>query len=322
MIGNDSDVSEGDVSEPGSVERSPLHSMDISLPATSTESSNLSSSMEDSDLQSLIDVETCRGRVKVRGQRGGSKRGRGRGRKWKRRGGRQGSRGSGGRSGIRGSSGQGSSRPSSYLSAGTIAVLHEIGSVWKKEEPTSYTMPYTRTPGPTSPDVTSRSTPGDLFCHFFSDQVWDLIMVETNRNANSFIDNNSSTRAWTDTTVEELKAFVGLLILMGIVRLPRLELYWSTSFPLIRTPGISSIMPLMRFEQLWRFLHLTDNNNKIPYGQIGHDKLFKVRKLLDLLCPLFESEFEMYQSCAIDEAMIPFKGRLKFKQYMKDKPTK
>ena len=322
MIGNDSDVSEGDVSEPGSVERSPLHSMDISLPATSTESSNLSSSMEDSDLQYLIDVETCRGRVKVRGQRGGSKRGRGRGRKWKRRGGRQGSRGSGGRSGIRGSSGQGSSRPSSYLSAGTIAVLHEIGSVWKKEEPTSYTMPYTRTPGPTSPDVTSRSTPGDLFCHFFSDQVWDLIMVETNRNANSFIDNNSSTRAWTDTTVEELKAFVGLLILMGIVRLPRLELYWSTSFPLIRTPGISSIMPLMRFEQLWRFLHLTDNNNKIPYGQIGHDKLFKVRKLLDLLCPLFESEFEMYQSCAIDEAMIPFKGRLKFKQYMKDKPTK
>ena len=72
MIGNDSDVSEGDVSEPGSVERSPLHSMDISLPATSTESSNLSSSMEDSDLQSLIDFETCRGRVKVRGQRGGS----------------------------------------------------------------------------------------------------------------------------------------------------------------------------------------------------------------------------------------------------------
>ena len=115
MIGNDSDVSEGDVSEPGSVERSPLHSMDISLPATPTESSNLSSSMEDSDLQYLIDVETCRGRVKVRGQRGGSKRGRGRGRKWKRRGGRQGSRGSGGRSGIRGSSGQGSSRPSSYL---------------------------------------------------------------------------------------------------------------------------------------------------------------------------------------------------------------
>ena len=133
---------------------------------------------------------------------------------------------------------------------------------------------------------------------------------------NSFIDNNPSTRAWTDTTVEELKAFVGLLILMGIVTLPRLELYWSTSSPLIRAPGISSIMPLIRFEQLWRFLHLSNNNNEVQYGQIGYDKLFNVRKLLDLLCPLFESEFEMYQSCTIDEAMIPFKGWLKFKQVM------
>ena len=83
--------------------------MDISLPATSTESSNLSSSIEDSDLQSLIGFETCRGRVKVRGQTGGSKRGRGRGRKWKRRGRRQGwlltTRGSGGRTGNIGSSG-------------------------------------------------------------------------------------------------------------------------------------------------------------------------------------------------------------------------
>ncbi len=30
----------------------------------------------------------------------------------------------------------------------------------------------------------------------------------------------------------------------------------------------------------------------------------------------------MHQACTIDEAMIPFKGRLRFKQYMKDKPMK
>ena len=57
--------------------------------------------------------------------------------------------------------------------------------------------------------------------------------VETNRYASTYIDNNPSSRAWSDTTVEELKAFVGLLILMGIVRLPRLELYWSMNFPLL-----------------------------------------------------------------------------------------
>ena len=30
----------------------------------------------------------------------------------------------------------------------------------------------------------------------------------------------------------------------------------------------------------------------------------------------------MHQQCSVNEAMIPFKGRLAFKQYMKDKPTK
>ena len=30
----------------------------------------------------------------------------------------------------------------------------------------------------------------------------------------------------------------------------------------------------------------------------------------------------MHESVTIDEAMIPFKGRLGFKQYMKNKPTK
>ena len=30
----------------------------------------------------------------------------------------------------------------------------------------------------------------------------------------------------------------------------------------------------------------------------------------------------MHQQCSIDEAMIPYKGRLGFKQYIKNKPTK
>lgn len=45
-------------------------------------------------------------------------------------------------------------------------------------------------------------------------------------------------------------------------------------------------------------------------GQPGHDKLFKVRPLLDMLVPRFVGEYEMYQECSIDEAMVPFKGRL------------
>ena len=61
---------------------------------------------------------------------------------------------------------------------------------------------------------------------------------------------------------------------------------------------------------------------EFPSGQPGHDKLFKVRPLLDMVLPKFESEYELHQYVTIDEAMIHFKSRLRFKQYMKAKPTK
>ena len=109
---------------------------------------------------------------------------------------------------------------------------------------------------------------------------------------------------------------------MGIIKLPRLELYWSKQYNGIETPGIARVMPLVRFEQLFRCFHFSNNVNQIPHGQPGHDKLFKIRSLLDVVVPRFQNEYSLHQECVIDEAMIPFKGRLAFKQYMKDKPTK
>ena len=45
-------------------------------------------------------------------------------------------------------------------------------------------------------------------------------------------------------------------------------------------------------------------------------------ELLDLVSVPFENEYIIHQECTIDEAMIPFKGRVGFKQYMKDKPIR
>ena len=108
---------------------------------------------------------------------------------------------------------------------------------------------------------------------------------------------------------------------MGIARLPQLELYWSTKHELTRQ-HIADVMPLVRFQQILRFLHLNDSEKQLTVDQPGYDPLFKVRKLLDIVTPKFESEYNLSESISIDEAMIPFKGRLSFKQYMKDKPVK
>ena len=111
-----------------------------------------------------------------------------------------------------------------------------------------------------------------------------------------------------------MKAFVGLLIIMGILQLPCLEMYWQIDSDLLRTPGISSIMSRVQFEQIWWFLHLADNS------QDKTDKLYKVRYLVDLVTKQFKDKYTLHQPVTIDEAMIPYKGQLAF-QTMHEKQT-
>ncbi len=124
--------------------------------------------------------------------------------------------------------------------------------------------------------------------------------------------------AWHDITENELKAFIGMVICMGIVRLPQLELYWSSKHDLIRQ-NISEVMTIIRFQQILGFFHLSNSSEQVSVGQPGYDPLFKVRKLLVIVTSNFEQEYNLGESITVDEAMIPFKGTLSFKQYMKDK---
>ncbi len=98
-------------------------------------------------------------------------------------------------------------------------------------------------------------------------------------------------------------------------------MYWSSTHPLI-TPNLRIVMSLVRFQQLWRYFHLNNSDTQVARGQPGYDALFKVRPLLDLVSPKLEAEYHPHEHISIDEAMIKFKGRLSFKQYMKAKPTK
>jgi len=89
-------------------------------------------------------------------------------------------------------------------------------------------------------------------------------VTETNQYAAANLtdpSNKPHARKWWDVTVDEIKSFIGLLILMGILRLPRLDMYWQTSNFYIATFGISQVMTGERFEQIYRFLHLANNND-------------------------------------------------------------
>ena len=193
------------------------------------------------------------------------------------------------------------------------------GSIWVRQQP-SGTCFSSKTPGPASASVLPERSPLQLFSQFFTDEVLDLLVVETNRYVTTVSGSSSHARPWTDVTVKEIKAFWGVILCMGITLQPCLELYWTTKYPL-NIHGDTDVMPINRFQQLFRCFHLADNSVLIPHGQPGYDRLFMVRTLLDLFVQKFESESVIRQECTIDEAMIPFKGRLCFKHYLKDKPT-
>lgn len=51
------------------------------------------------------------------------------------------------------------------------------------------------------------------------------------------------------------------------------------------------------------------------------DRLYQIRPYLDYLQDKFEGENYLSQNVPIDECIVPFKGRLGIKQYIKDKPN-
>ena len=77
-----------------------------------------------------------------------------------------------------------------------------------------------------------------------------------------------------------------------------------------------------RFEVILFFLHWENNDDHVPRGQDGHDRLFKIRPLIDLLVPKFGQLFCPGKELALDEMSIAFKGRNILKHYNKNKPDK
>ena len=116
-----------------------------------------------------------------------------------------------------------------------------------------------------------------------------------------------------------MKAYIGMLIMMGVLHLPHLDMYWQIDEEILSTPGLSEIMSRNRFQQIGRFLHLADNAKQVMQDVT---KLFKVRNVLNLITTQCAANYTPHQAVTVDEAMISFKSRLNFKQYMKNKPTK
>lgn len=113
-----------------------------------------------------------------------------------------------------------------------------------------------------------------------------------------------------------LTHYFGLIMWMGIVKLPEISLYWSKD-PAYSQTLTRSIMSRNRFEVLLRMLHFNDNDKENV-----NDRLYKIKTVIDMLNENFEKYFEPDEIVCVDESLIPFRGRIVFKQYIKQKRHK
>ena len=172
-------------------------------------------------------------------------------------------------------------------------------------------------PGPVN-FMPAHKTPLDFFKLFFTIDLFERIILETDRHARSLIetDPRHNKMTWHCPSNAEMMAFFGLCFLMGIVHKPKLKDYWS-KHPLLHTP-IFMRMKRDSFCQILRYFHLVNENP--PQRPV--DALWKVRWFIDRLNDSFSGQYIPHQHISIDEHMCPFKGKVHFKQYLPSKPTK
>lgn len=173
---------------------------------------------------------------------------------------------------------------------------------------------------PVGPAVTVPSSPLQVFRLFFTSTIIQMILVETNRYALLRL-GEEKFRQWDDITEEDLLAYFGIMIVMGLVKLPSLADYWQRD-SLFHCSIIANSMSRDRFFDIHRFLHFVDNTTILPPTDPNYDRLCKVRNFLTKMENHYQLLYHPHCQCAVDEAMIPYKGRSSLKHYMPIKPVK
>ena len=119
-------------------------------------------------------------------------------------------------------------------------------------------------------------------------------------------------------TKEEVRAFLGCLILLGIHNVHNYRKAWSESRAqyLVR---LQELMTCQRFELIGTFLHIVTVEEE---EAAKDDQLRKIRPLYDHIKQRCLDLYQPLQHLSVDERMVKSKARSHFVQYMKDKPVK
>ena len=148
----------------------------------------------------------------------------------------------------------------------------------------------------------------DFFSLFFTPEVWQLLVSQTNLYAEQKRGPRESS-VWYPVTVDEMKAWLSLYLDMGLVTKPSISSYWSTE----------AVLSSPFFPSVSTFTLLITPLTPAPDSE-GYNKLYKIQPFLDLVVARFQEVYTPERQLAIDDTLIKFKGKLHFRQFIPIKP--
>ena len=193
-------------------------------------------------------------------------------------------------------------------------------SEWSNNEPVIKTFPFNENPG-LKINYPNNDDPCFFFNLFLTDQLLQDLVQRSNSYAESVINSsrplrrNSILNLWKPITIEEIKKFFGLVFHMGLVAMPTYRSYWSKD-RLYQNELFKSVMSRDRFQSIMRFLHFGEELN------FQDDRLSKIRFLLNHLNNRIAEIYTPHKDLSLDESMMLWRGRLVFRQYIKNKRHK
>lgn len=165
----------------------------------------------------------------------------------------------------------------------------------------------------------STSTELQFFEHFCSKELVQKIANCTNRYHQYFVRHAalgiySRLQRWQDVTIEDIYILLALTMLFTRNKRITIEEHWSTD-PLLHSEVFHNTMFRNRYCSILAMLSFYEAPalaNDVP-------RLYRIQMLIDHARETFKGTFVPGKKLCIDESIVPFKGRLMFKQYLPKK---
>ena len=121
--------------------------------------------------------------------------------------------------------------------------------------------------------------------------------------------------SWKDVNSDEMKKFIGLIFSMELISLPSYKKYWSNDL-LYKNEHFSSTISRERFESILRFFNFGEE------VMFDNDRLSKIRMIIEHFNKTMLELITPEKNLSINESVMLWRGRLIFRQYIKNKRHK